>query len=60
VATDNARLPDGSRVRVGEVASGGGGYLQVAGEYQIPTGCLPSTGEVAVFNANDSPRLGAA
>jgi hypothetical protein len=34
-------LPDGSTVRVGEVVSAGGGYLQVAGEYQIPTGCLP-------------------
>jgi hypothetical protein len=52
-------LPDGSTLRVGDVVSGGGGYLPVAGDYQIPTGCLPSTGEVAVFNANDSPRLGA-
>jgi outer membrane protein assembly factor BamB len=48
-------LRDGSTLRVGDEVSGGGGYLQVSREYEIPIGCLPSTGEVAVFNANDSP-----
>jgi hypothetical protein len=51
-------LHDGSTLRVGDVVSGGGGYLQVAAEYEIPVGCLPSTDEVAVFNPNDSPRAG--
>jgi hypothetical protein len=51
-------LRDGSTLRVGDHVSGAGGYLQVADEYEIPLGCLPSTGEVAVFNANESPRLG--
>lgn len=50
-------LRDGSTLRVGEEVSGGGGYLQVADEYDIPSGCLPSTGEVAVFNPNESLRL---
>ena len=36
---------DDSTLRVGDEVSGGGGYLQVAGEYGIPFGCLPSTGE---------------
>jgi hypothetical protein len=51
-------LRDGSTLRVGDEVSGGGGYLQVAGEYEIPFGCLPSTGEVAVFNPNESLRPG--
>jgi hypothetical protein len=51
-------LRDGSTLRVGDEVSGGGGYLRVAGEYEIPFGCLPSTGEVAVFNANESLRPG--
>jgi hypothetical protein len=42
----------------GDEVSGGGGYLQVAGKYRIPPGCLPSTGEVAVFNPNASLRPG--
>jgi hypothetical protein len=52
-------LRDGSTVRAGDDLLGGGGYLQVADEYDIPSGCLPSTGEVAVFNPNESVRLGA-
>jgi hypothetical protein len=51
-------LRDGSTLHVGDGVSGGGGYLQVAGEYGIPPGCLPSTGEVAVFNPNASLRPG--
>jgi hypothetical protein len=49
-------------VHVGDEVSGGGGYFDgdevpgggnyFADQYQIPDGCLPSTGEVAVFNAN--------
>jgi outer membrane protein assembly factor BamB len=51
-------LRDGSTLRVGDEVSGGGGYLQVSREHALPIGCLPSTGEVAVFNANDAPRSG--
>jgi hypothetical protein len=52
-------LRDGLTLRAGDDVSGGGGYLQVADQYDIPLACLPSTGEVAVFNPNESVRLGA-
>ena len=50
-------LPDGLVVRVGDGVSGGGGFHQagdrfVAG-FDIPAECVPSTSEVAVFNANE-------
>lgn len=50
-------LRGGSTVRVGDEVSGGGGYVDVASQFQIPDGCLPSSGEVAVFNANDVPQV---
>jgi hypothetical protein len=50
-------LSNGSTVVVGDVVSGGGGYLQVADAYGIPLVCRPSTGEVAVFNPNESLRV---
>ena len=50
-------LSNGTTVLVGDLVSGGGGYLQVADAYGIPLGCRPSTGEVAVFNPNESLRV---
>lgn len=50
-------LRDGSTVRVGDEVSGGGGYVDIARQFQIPDGCVPSTGDVAVFNANDTPQV---
>lgn len=47
-------LPDGTMARVGDSVLGGGGYLQrdapKVEDFDIPAGCLPDTGEVAVFN----------
>jgi Rieske Fe-S protein len=60
-------LRDGSTVHVGDEVSGGGGYLDgdevsggggyIADRFQIPDGCLPSSGEVAVFNANGALQV---
>jgi hypothetical protein len=33
---------------IARVVPGGGGYPQIAGEYEMPVDCLPSTSEVAV------------
>lgn len=54
------RLPSGARLTVGQVVSGGGGYHQASSDHlgvDIPTACVPDTGEVAVFNPDDDPSV---
>ena len=50
-------LPDGDIARVGDEVYGGGGYLDVADDYGIPDACVPSTGEVAVYNPNEDVEV---
>jgi hypothetical protein len=53
-------LGDGTVARLGDRVSAGGGYLpitEVADRYEIPAGCVPETGEVAVFNPNESLQV---
>lgn len=47
-------LADGSTIRLGDHIAGAGGYHQVEEQLEptIPTECVPTTGEVAVFNAD--------
>lgn len=47
-------LADGSTIRLGDHIAGAGGYHQVEEQLEptIPTQCVPTTGEVAVFNAD--------
>jgi hypothetical protein len=57
-------LPDGLVIRMGDDVSGGGGFHQAGdgdvARFDIPAHCVPSTGEVALFNANGrvTTRLG--
>ncbi len=46
-------LWDHEVARVGDEVFGGGGYLPVADEFDIPAECLPETGEVAVYNPGE-------
>lgn len=49
-------LPSGERLAVGQKVSGGGGYDDPWSddlEADIPAKCVPETGGVAVFNADD-------
>jgi len=44
------RLRSGAVLAAGDFVTGGGGYLHVAADHGIPSACLPSTGEVAIFD----------
>jgi hypothetical protein len=55
---DGVVLPDGTRARIGDTISGGGGYLQASSlDFAIPAACTPETGEVAVFNPNEDVQV---
>ena len=48
---NGVRLADGRTIAVGEFVSGGGGYLDVAANWDVPEACSRlSSGEIAVFN----------
>ena len=50
-AGGGVRLSDGRSIGVGRSASGGGGYLHVAADWDIPAACSRrSAAEIAVFN----------
>lgn len=46
-------LPDGTVARVGDEVTGGGGYREVADDYEIPSGCRSALGGVAVYNPGE-------
>jgi hypothetical protein len=51
LAGSGGRLADGRSIGIGEFVSGGGGYLDVAADWNVPEACsLLSGGEIAVFN----------
>jgi hypothetical protein len=50
-------LADGTTVRVGQQVSGGGGYRKAGaymGDVVVPPECIPSSGEVAVYNSTEA------
>jgi hypothetical protein len=50
-------LADGTTVRIGQQVSGGGGYHQAGaymGDVVVPPECIPSSGEVAVYNPTEA------
>lgn len=57
IASENPltlRLPSGEELTLGQAVSGGGGYHDESSprldDVDIPFGCLPESGEMAVFN----------
>jgi hypothetical protein len=53
-------LPSGAELSLGEHVSGGGGYLKASDVgVEVPDECLNEHDEVAVFNRDDDPVVGA-